>query len=530
MARLEACVKGECGVTTEREATCNGCARGLHSDCAGLARANLALGSFTCGDCFLRDWEVGDEPHATHSEWLLKWAWQHCKGQLTAFAGKTYEGSATMAKHVKEWQQLADTPMDPRTNVVALCLFLRWTAVDRHRSLTSTLRVLQSQMRELSVPNLTSAAPVKITMKELKAGFGDATESDTALPIGHMIEAMKFIMRPRSVSDVVGRMNALRDAVTLLLEYMAGFRIGEAAGGSGQGHGISANNIRIFEEYVELTLDDRKTCAHPITVTVCRKVPSGPLLDIGQLLLDYFEAWNVPFKLEDDGKARPFYQPCYYVCRLDLENYCKDDFVARPSRGYMVNGVDTRCELEQALSEDSSMSVSECAKELTRRCRQRVQNQNIKGRFVNVSGGTWQQADQMRSRLTKIHRASGSPWDVQVAMGPLLRPTHRMHGLHQPIAVGTASKLVKDAMQHADEVETAAGRRPSDVGPGGKAKWASHSARRGGAKRALQTIHLPKVDPLQIDFVMDGMRWPMQRIIPCFTCMRALRNQANVCR
>ena len=75
-----------------------------------------------------------------------------------------------------------------------------------------------------------------------------------------------------------------------------------------------------------------------------------------------------------------------------------------------------------------------------------------------------------------------------------------MHGLHQPIAVGTASTLVKDAMQHADEVETAAGRRPSDVGPGGKAKWASHSARRGGAKRALQTIHLSKVDPLQIDF------------------------------
>ena len=166
-------------------------------------------------------------------------------------------------------------------------------------------------------------------------------------------------MRPRDVKDVVGRMNTLRDAVTLLLEYMAGFRIGEAAGGSGQGHGISANNIRIFDEHVELTLDDRKTCAHPITVTVTRKVPSGPTLDLGQLLLEYFEAWNVPFKLEDEGKAHPYYQPCYYVCRLDLENNSKDDFVARPSKGFMVNGVDTRGALEQVLAEDSLSSVSE---------------------------------------------------------------------------------------------------------------------------------------------------------------------------
>ena len=91
-------------------------------------------------------------------------------------------------------------------------------------------------------------------------------------------------------------------------------------------------------------------------------------------------------------------------------------------------------------------------------------------------------------------------WDADIANGPLLRPTHGKFGLHQPMSVGAASKLVKEALQHADRVECAAGRPACDVRPGALPKWGTHSCRRGGAKRALDTRGLSGVSPIQIDF------------------------------
>ena len=148
-------------------------------------------------------------------------------------------------------------------------------------------------MVAMAVADLTKCTEAKWTIKELTKLYGDEVDRDTAMPIGHFIEAIDFILsRPKS-GDTSGRRNALRDAVTLMLEFMGGFRIGEAAGGNGENHGIDANMVLIFHDYVELTLHDRKTCSHPITVTVAR-FTSGHNLDLGQLLLDYFEAWQIP--------------------------------------------------------------------------------------------------------------------------------------------------------------------------------------------------------------------------------------------
>ena len=71
---------------------------------------------------------------------------------------------------------------------------------------------------------------------------------------------------------------------------------------------------------------------------------------------------------------------------------------------------------------------------------------------------------------------------------------------HQPIAVGTISKTVKAAMKYAHHVETLTGRVVPDLVPGALPKWGTHSARRGGAKRAMETRHLSGVSPLHIDF------------------------------
>ena len=496
MKRMRNCVAGICDQSqVEREASCSMCGRGLHSLCAGLAKSNLATGIFNCGDCMSGSFITASNFTPEQVEQVCVEAWEMCKGALSAFAGKTYDGGAAVIKHIKEWQTQRGILTDPRTNVFALGMFLRWTCVDRHRSVNSTVRILTSQMKAMSIPLIMNDPLIKLTLVELRKGYGDAVERDTALPIGHLIAAMGFILNRKRARDVVGRMNALREAVCMLLEYMAGFRIGEAVSGSGQGHGISANNVKIFADAVELTLEDRKTCDHPITVTVARHVPSGPILDLGALLMEYLEAWNIPFVVHHQGTKDEFTQPAYYVARVDLANYTPDTFKAAPAKGYVVDGVDTRCEFEKMLLLDLNEGVRYCAKELTKRARSRVNNSNLDARFVNVYGGARGAVQSCVDDMVRLGK-----WEAALMEGPLLRPTHGKYALHQPMSVGSASRLVKEALTVADVEECKAGRPACDVRPGAVPKWGTHSCRRGGAKRAMDTRGMSGVESIQIDF------------------------------
>ena len=73
-------------------------------------------------------------------------------------------------------------------------------------------------------PNITKEAKIVKLLKELKRRYGDAKERDTALPVTYLVECLKYIMDVKS-GDVKGRRLALRDAATLIIEFMAGFRI-----------------------------------------------------------------------------------------------------------------------------------------------------------------------------------------------------------------------------------------------------------------------------------------------------------------
>ena len=161
----------------------------------------------------------------------------------------------------------------------------------------------------------------------------------------------------------------------------------------------------------------------------------------------------------------------------------------------MVDGVDTRCAFELMLLRDANAGVRACAKELTKRARTRVNNNNTSGRFVNVFGGSRAAAQSCADDMKRLGK-----WGCDVADGPLLRSTYGRFALHQPMSVGAASKLVKEALQFADVQECAAGRPARDVRPGAVPKWGTHSCRRGGAKRALDTRGLSGVSPIQIDF------------------------------
>ena len=62
------------------------------------------------------------------------------------------------------------------------------------------------------------------------------------------------------------------------------------------------------------------------------------------------------------------------------------------------------------------------------------------------------------------------------------------------------SKVVSQSFRSAHEQLAAMGVEVPDVKPGALPKWGTHSARRGGAKRAMDTRHLSGVSALMIDF------------------------------
>lgn len=150
-----------------------------------------------------------------------------------------------------------------------------------------------------------------------------------------------------------------------------------------------------------------------------------------------------------------------------------------------MNHVDPRSKFQRVLADTSCIEANYCARELNSRTRSRCLNANTDGRFVNVTGGTWGSCQQIMVEMC----APG--FKCKVSPGPLLRPSHHKHTLHQPVSVGNMSKFVKSALKQAHINQLAKGcESVLDVKPGVEPKWGTHSCRRGGAKRAGELVIL----------------------------------------
>ena len=119
---------------------------------------------------------------------------------------------------------------------------------------------------------------------------------------------------------------AVRDAVCVMMQCLAGFRIGEASEG-GQGQGVLANMIEIYAACIEFVLNSRKTSKHPIRITVARHT-KGNGFDLGALLLEFFRLWKVPTQVFNEGTAEEHIKPVYFVTRLSLAVFHQEDFPA----------------------------------------------------------------------------------------------------------------------------------------------------------------------------------------------------------
>ena len=326
-------------------------------------------------------------------------------------------------------------------------------------------------------------------LTELRKGYGDDVQRDTALPVAHLTSAIAIIQDSASNKNVTGQRNAVRDTLTVLLEFFLGLRIGETTGHS---HGVEANNVIVYAEEVEVTLHSRKTCSHSITITASRVNECG--IDIGQVLLNYFAMWNVPTNVTNEGTPDEQVTPCYFVTRIDVNGRSKEDFPVVPKGKHMVNGQDSRSQIEQWMSNHHLPELVANAREVNRRCRDRCQNQDTDARFVNVFGGSMTACDRYAADLKLLG------YKAKVSKGPLIRPSSGRYPLHQPASIGNMSKVVTSAFREAHVIQAALGVVVPDVPPGGVPKWGTHSARRGGAKRAMDTRAKSKVSALQIDF------------------------------
>jgi hypothetical protein len=216
------------------------------------------------------------------------------------------------------------------------------------------------------------------------------------------------------------------------------------------------------------------------------------------------------------------------VCRVNLVGCSKSEFEsgsASEEKAAKQSGMpDVRSRFHQVLANTSCVAANYCARELNTRAQKRCENANTEGRFVNVTGGSYGACQQLLKEM------SAAGFKCKTAPGPLLRPSHHKHLLHQPVSVGNMSKLITEAMKqaHVNQVAKGEGAVP-DVKPGAEPKWGTHSARRGGAKRAIDLIPLSGVEKIQIDFhfgwdeMSHAKLHPMQWMYAGTACPQARR-------
>jgi hypothetical protein len=149
---------------------------------------------------------------------------------------------------------------------------------------------------------------------------------------------------------------------------------------------------------------------------------------------------------------------------------------------------------------------------LKERVRRRRSAEDDKLRFVNITGGSQAKCD----RWVQVLRGAGVPADT--TPGPLFRATRAVQGsagrtthklTHMPVSVGEAADQVTELFKDAFKVykaKRAAGeiQRDDDAEKITTPKWGSHSARRGGTRRAQLLMDKSKVSKEAIDM---HFRW-----------------------
>ena len=244
------------------------------------------------------------------------------------------------------------------------------------------------------------------------------------------------------------------------------------------------------------------TIAHSKQSSLAEEVILPATSDSGQNFVQPIATLLQTYGVEVTEVAGVF-TPVYFVVRVDLESI-----------------TDSKVEtLLNTLKRSSDTAASDVSylKWLKSRIKERYRAVDDIKRFINVVGGSQLKCDNWVATLQSQNlRADTVP-------GPLLRSTRSVTATrgssyqvatHMPISSNTAAGDLKElfiAAHHLYKARTQAGTMEKDrdteliIQP----KWGTHSARRGGTRRAQLLRHIYKIEPELIDL---HFRWRTKKI------------------
>jgi hypothetical protein len=470
------------------------CLRTVHAECIGLSKGQALIGQYTCSHCLVNS--MAATPATKRQREQLR---QSClKTALLRLVSKPERntgGFKLLQNYVDQVEEehgissLLETEAGFETLFIWLCDQGFHQSIDSHRRNMAAFAKVKGFVNHCSSPSF------KRTFKFLKETYGDEHTPDTLLPFTVFLIAIQLV-KDRVHSGVTAPYVGARLIFQAYVEYFSGFRIGEV-GGAGEGHGIMANDIVMneVENVIEAVLGHSKTAVFAEEIVMPCVSASCNIAEAFKNLL----AASQVSCTDTGGEVRP----SYYVVRVSLEQITDHQLKAMDSLF--------------SASNEPSVSDYKYRQWLKERVSRRRGAIDDKLRFVNVTGGSKTKCD----RWTQLLRGAGAPADT--TPGPLFRATRSVQGsagrplhklTHMPVSVGEAADQIKELFTDAFKVykaRRAAGEieRDEDAEKISNPKWGSHSARRGGTRRAQLLMEKSKVSSEAIDM---HFRWKSKKL------------------
>ena len=467
------------------------CQRKIHAKCVGLARGQVYASSYLCSHCTAKSLTRADAS-AVQKQALVVQARRQVLRELTSRLGRNTKGFLTLRNYIRR----VETELGlehPFTNVESFKFFLSWLCDEGYdRSLDTHSRSAGTLMCLFEQPDLTKSPEVKAWIRHLKAIYGEHHEPDTALPWSHFLICWELLQIWED-QGLVSHLVVKRLRVQVLLEFVGGYRVGEASG-AGQGHGLNANDLLWNPELIEALLHHSKTANFTEEIVITGKSVDGP--DFVGAIEAYLQAWGMPIvkKGEDTGTE-------YFVARVSL-------VAMTPAQMATVLQAFRTCD-------DPGLRDAKHLAWLATRMKARVEADDDLLHFFNVVGGSRPLCEAWANLLV----SRGVP--TRVLAGPMLRATRGFTfgtgparktvqiPTHMPLDTATAGQEGKGLITASHELYQQRV-RDKQMAPDADAekivspKWASHSFRRGGTRKAQLTMHLSGATEELIDL---HFRW-----------------------
>jgi hypothetical protein len=484
------------------------CDSAAHTECWCVTPAQVAANIWLCPYCRLDGTELSEDATEADKHELLADAARHALMDISGPAPGTFSVILSTRRLGAEFTE-AKKVLKPFETENGLVLFGHWLMDNNNAgSLDLRLRTAAALGRNdnrLIRHDLSKTKKLKALIRERDRRFGSDRDADTPLTYGMFVRLYRKLKRgkrPRLDSRLL---------MALILEYAGGVRVGEAAGAGGRHGWEGGAHARTCANRVEVYLDRAKNSTVRETVTISREMESG--IDFGADLLEFAAAWGITVSEVTADST------------LEAYSYF-DTAVVRVS----LNGMTPERVEELAADLDEAQQLHDRAIPALAAAARRRREQHDGARYVNVCEGTldelaplvppgtrvpgreqpwWRPCLESCSDLETGARMPGADllwwlergYDASINDGPVLLSTiagsraavvSTMPWTPGALAAELRAEFKEvyaDLLLNGSEEER---RELASIpaGPLGLPKWASHSCRRGGTKRARDTRHL----------------------------------------